>query len=81
MILELILKLVFGLIGIIIDLLPKFNLNFTGVSSILNTINVGLSFLPQGFFPLLVGTTLFWTLTQLSWGAIEWLYKKIPGVD
>ena len=81
MIIELLLTMFFGLIEVIITLIPTFSIKNFSLSPLINVIGVGISILPNCFFPTLIVTVLFWTVTHLVWSAIEWLYKKIPGVD
>lgn len=49
-----------------------------------NTYNVlswGLMFFPKDVFYALIGSFVFWMAAHFAWAIIEWIYKKIPGVD
>lgn len=82
MILEYILNPVFSLINSLIETLPSsfFEIPdwFISFRSILCK---GISLLPDGLFGIVIGNVVFWIATQYGWAVIEWIYKKIPGVD
>lgn len=81
MIIESILNLLFGLVSVIISFLPSglqlpnWIVNFT------TFVGTGLSFFPSGVFAILISNVAFWLGVQMTWAIIEWLYKKVPGLD
>ncbi len=81
MILELILLPFWLLIDLIITLFPDFaGIAFDFLGS-LSFLKIGLYFLPSGFWLSFIGSVLFWLSANFAWAIIEWVYKKIPGVE
>ena len=82
MILEAIINMVMGLIGGLIGLLPAMPdisaLNISGLSHILSKVFIVF---PFPLFCFIVGNIVFWIALDIIWAIIEWVYKKIPGVD
>lgn len=82
MILELCFKPFFILIRFLITLVPSFV--GSGVSSLVGfSVHMSpiLSLLPNGFFSAFIGSVIFYMTAQFGWVVVEWVYKKIPGVD
>lgn len=82
MILELCFKPFFILIKFLITLVPSFV--GSGVSSLVSFsvyLSPILSLLPNGFFSSFISSVTFYMTAQFGWVVIEWVYKKIPGVD
>lgn len=82
MIAEGILNLLFGLVKIVIKLLPAsiFSMPkwFTEFSSM---VSAGLSFFPSDVFYVAIGNIAIWVLLHITWAVIEWIYKKVPGIS
>lgn len=67
-------------IAFIISLLPSVDTN--GVMSIGNELlRYGLAFVPAECWATFIATVIVFEGIQFSWAIIEWIYKKIPGVD
>lgn len=75
--------LFFGIVRFIISLLPNLSVN-TGLylgGIVPKQFLQVLNYLPLSYFGLFFKSVAFYTVLQLSWSIIEWIYKKIPGVD
>lgn len=82
MIIELILDCFFGLVNFIISLIPTNSVGLPNwITSFISFVSTGLSFFPPSVFNILIGNIAFWLTVQMSWAIIEWLYKKVPGID
>ena len=82
MILELCFKPFFIFIKFLITLVPSFvGAGISSVVSFSSYLSPILSILPNGFFSSFIGSVIFYLTLQFSWAIIEWIYKKIPGVD
>ena len=82
MILELAFAPLFLLISFIISLIPQVPVaNISDVTKFFDIIGTGLYFFGTDAFSFAIGSLIFWFGVDLGWGVIEWLYKKIPGVD
>lgn len=81
MIIEMILSILFSFVKMIISLIPKMELNAIEFNIVKNFIWLVSYILPQHFTWALSGSLVFWNTTQYTWALVEWLYKKIPGVD
>ena len=51
------------------------------ITQFLDLVAVPLSLFPLDLWLLIIGNVTFWATVQFSWAGIEWVYKKIPGVD
>ena len=87
MILEGILRLLFWLVGLIIDVIPDMS-GIDPLSDYSTDLTVFIDFLAYGFlvfpfslFLIFIGNVLIWLAVQMVWAFIEWFYKKIPGVN
>lgn len=81
MIIELLLSPIFLLITGLVALMPSaMALPDWGVAS-LSVISRALFFFPPDVWTTVLANISFWLFVQLSWGVIEWIYKKIPGVS
>ena len=50
----------------------------------MNTISLlgtALFFFPVDVWAVFIGNVVTWTGIQYGWAIIEWIYKKIPGVN
>ena len=81
MIIEAIFNLLFGLIVIIIDMFPKINTLPNWIQDFINIIKVPLSIFPLDVWVTVIGSVIMWYGLQFGWSLVEWIYKKIPGVD
>jgi len=81
MIIELLLSPIFLLINGLIAFMPAaMALPDWGVAS-MALISRALFFFPPDVWAIVLANISFWLFVQLSWAIIEWIYKKIPGVD
>lgn len=81
MLIALIIAPFFELINLVVNLLPDTpSVNIT-LSNVIIFVRKGLYFTDVGVFGLVLGTVITFTTLQLGWAVIEWIYKKIPGVD
>lgn len=81
MIIELLLSPIFLLISGCIGLLPTFVSLPNWLMYFIDFVRKGLSFFPSGVFTIIISNILFWLSLHMIWAIIEWLYKKVPGVD
>lgn len=81
MILELVLTPIFMLLNFLLDLFPKMPDVPNWVSSIIDLVSSGLYIFPAPIWALCLGSVVFWSFGQIGWRIVEWIYKKIPGVD
>ena len=82
MILELILTPIFLVISGFIALIPDGVLSLQNwLISFVSVVKTGLSIFPPGVFTIVIANISFWLVAHMTWAIIEWLYKKIPGVD
>lgn len=83
MIFELLLEPFWIVLNFIVSLIPDMNWN----QGLYVNTNVPmwflrlLSFFPDKFFITLFGSVVFYSTIHFTWSVIEWIYKKIPGVD
>ena len=81
MIIELLLSPLFLLVSFIVSLLgyggslPSWSIDF------MNMIQVALTYFPSDVFCTVIVNIYLWVVALLSWSVIEWVYKKIPGVN
>ncbi|MDE5782240.1 MAG: hypothetical protein K2I03_12320 [Lachnospiraceae bacterium] len=82
MVTEAILTLIFGVLKHIINFIPETLFELPEYSLyFFKMVAAGLSFFPADLFRVCVANILFWILIQYGWSFVEWVYKKIPGVD
>lgn len=81
MLIELVTGPVFALINTIVDMIPDgWQIpNFIGYT--LDILKYPMGVFPGDLWILIIGNVAFWYMVQLTWGVVEWVYKKIPGVD
>lgn len=81
MIIELFLIPIFALLDKVIGFLPNgYDLPDWGVHAV-NLISKGLIFFPNDVWIVTMSNISFWLIAQMAWAALEWVYKKLPGVD
>ena len=82
MILELIFYPIFGLGRFIISLIPVNEGIQGGVTGVFyDLLSTGFYFFGSAPFMMVFGSVVFWIGVEIGWTSIEWIYKKIPGVD
>lgn len=81
MIVEAIIKLFTNSVTVIIGGLP------TPILTVINGIEIpvaiqhGAYFFPLDCLAVAISTFIVWYGILISWSTIEWVYKKLPGVD
>lgn len=82
MIIESIFLLIFKLIELIISLFPNINMiEGSGVNATFTLVSYGLMWFPLDLWIAILANIIFWLSVQGGWIVIEWVYKKVPGVD
>lgn len=81
MIVEFIFDLLYDLLFQIVNMLPVLGDLPSWIDNTLNVLSYGLMFFPLDVFVTFIGSIVFWMTAHLAWALIEWVYKKIPGVD
>lgn len=81
MIIELLFSPIFSLIEIIINLLPNNIVIPNFISDTLELLKIPLSIFPIDLWIVIITNVVLWYSAQLIWSIIEWVYKKIPGVN
>lgn len=81
MVIELLLSPIFLLVGGVIDLLPTIQSIPVWVSDTVSLLSKALAFFPGDVWYYTIGNIIFWLSVQFAWSIIEWVYRKIPGVD
>lgn len=82
MIVEFFLEVIFQVVYLIVEALPNalFNIPNWGVQT-LKLVRIGLGLFPSDVWLLCVGSGILWFWAHLNWKTLEWIYKKIPGVN
>lgn len=81
MIIELLVSPLFSLVEFIINLLPDGYVFPSYISSTVQLLKIPLSIFPLDLWIIIISNVSFWYIAQLSWAGIEWVYRKIPGVN
>ena len=82
MILELMFAPIFLVISGFIALIPDGVISLPNwLISFISVVKTGLSIFPPHVFTIVIANIAFWLVAHMTWAIIEWLYKKIPGVD
>lgn len=81
MIIELLTTPIFLLIELIINMLPQGIEIPSFINSTINLLKIPMSIFPLDLWFVIIGNVGFWYGSQLLWSIIEWVYKKIPGVN
>jgi hypothetical protein len=82
--LEAILSLLFGAVGLVLDLIPKVTfaaLEATNFAPFFELLAKGFWLFPFELFMTFIANVLFWLSFQQIWGAAEFVWKKIPGIN
>lgn len=81
MIIALILTPIFLLINSLISLLPQMEGLPSWVNDLATVIGYALNVVPVDVWVISIANIMFWNFGLIGWSIIEWIYKKIPGVD
>lgn len=82
MVTESIFNLLFGLVEIIIAILPDSFFELPEwLCEFMGLVTKGLSFFPPEVFNFCIKNIIFWLSIHYSWCFYEWVLKKIPGTD
>lgn len=81
MIIEAICDVVFVPLNLAITLIPSGLTLPDWFISFFNLIQKALFFFPPDVFTTVLGTIIWCLGSQLVWSIIEWVYKKIPGIN
>lgn len=82
MLLEGVFNVFFTLISFLISLIPSTGSTVSGsISSVLDLLGYGIYIVGPVCFVTVVGSFITWTTINFAWAIIEWIYKKIPGIN
>jgi len=83
MIFELLLKPLFALVGLLIDILPNLsqNINFSAVSGLIDFLAFGFWVFPIDLFLIFIANIIFWLGIQNIWAKAEFVIKKLPFIN
>lgn len=81
MIIKLLLEPIFFLIKSIISFIPEGTSIPSWMSYTVGILKYPMSIFPADVWIILITNVAFWYVAQLTWAIVEWVYKKIPGVD
>ena len=82
MIIEGLYSVIFNFVGFIIDLIPSFVGTFDDYTGgTITLVANALVIFPVDLWIILIVNIVFFLTSALAWVVVEWIYKKIPGVD
>lgn len=81
MILEVIITIFYGIVLLLITLLPSNVVEKVTMVQPPEMISWAACFFPMDALFLAIGMFLTWYGILMTWAIIEWVYKKIPGVN
>lgn len=81
MIIESIISVLFSIAKFIIGLLPSIDLTVSDGGSLATILGYGLYFFPADVWIVFIGNAIAIIGVSLTYVVIEWVYKKIPGID
>lgn len=81
MLVEFFLSPILFLINKLIEFMPQGYELPSWIGSTISLLRKGMYFFPLDVWLILIANITFWLTVQMVWAVIEWLYKKIPGVD
>lgn len=55
--------------------------DLSGVSTLADIIGKGFVFFPSWLWGVCIANIVAWKGLHFAWAIIEWVYKKVPGVD
>lgn len=76
------LTIVFSFVNFLITLFPSYH-TFSGtpVTGFYDLVGLGLYFFGTAPFALVISSVVMWSAGELTWSLVEWVYRKIPGID
>lgn len=81
MIVEVVLGVLMDCVNWIIAFLPSIESLPSWVTDTITLISFGLQIFPVDVWIVLLIHLVLWTGGSYIWAVVEWVYKKIPGVD
>lgn len=81
MIVLLIIIAIFSLMNFLLSFLPVLSDLPLWGNSAMRLLSYGLMFFPSDVWVVVITNITFWIGIQISWSIIEWVYRKIPGVN
>ncbi|MEG2908936.1 MAG: hypothetical protein RR945_06955 [Erysipelotrichaceae bacterium] len=81
MIFELIFNILFSPVNLILNLIPTINNLPTWLGDLISFVSKGLSIFPTDVWVITITNIFFWNFGLIGWAIVEWVYKKIPGVN
>jgi hypothetical protein len=82
MIIEFLLDMIFNVVSLVLNLFPALpSFDVAGLSGFLDLLSKSAVFVPYDTFLSCMATWFAFYNVELFWSIIEWVYKKIPGVD
>lgn len=81
MVVELLLSPIFFLVKGILNLFPEVQVLPSFLADTINLLKVPLSIFPADLWKVIFINLLFWITVHFTWAIVEWVYKKIPGVN
>ena len=81
MILEGIFNIFFSFVYLLISLLPTIKIPNHDLTGFARVLSSAYSLLPAGFPMAFFANVSLITFIKITWSLIEWVYKKIPGVN
>ncbi|MCR1868963.1 hypothetical protein [Longicatena caecimuris] len=81
MILELLFTPIFGIIDGLISLIPVGSSMPGWAQDTANLLGIAMMFFPADVWAVCLANISLWQFGHIGWAVIEWIYKKIPGVD
>lgn len=82
MIFEVVLDFVFSAVVFLINLMPTLpSFVSNGIDFFIKILSSSFYFFDAKAFNFLITTAISFYAVQFVWAIIEWIYKKIPGVD
>lgn len=82
MLIEILLLPVIWLVDWGFSLINKLDISLPSwLGDTLSLISKALMFFPTDVYVVVIANIVFWLTLQLTWGIIEWIYKKIPGIN
>lgn len=82
LIIESILRMFFDGFGGLMSYFPA-ELPYVGLAlgSLVEPLQFACYYFGSSNLAYAIGSIVFWAGVQISWAVVEWLYKKIPGVN
>lgn len=81
MIMEAVLNPIYSILITIINLIPDMGDLPTWIDNAASLLGYILMFFPIDVFAFIIGNVGLWMGAHFIWAVIEWIYKKLPGVD